>query len=109
MALGDTYLKELDTALKGLESKLKEELGMVRSNRPSPELVENIRVIVYDQNLPINQLGSISVMPPRGLVITVWDQSIVGAVMNAIDAARMGLSCSNDGSPDGNRMTSPSA
>jgi len=94
----ETILREFESALKFISDKLRDELKIIRGGRPSVELVENIMVNYYDQMLPIKQLGSISVMPPRGLQISVWDKNAVGAVIKAVENAKIGLSVSNDGS-----------
>jgi ribosome recycling factor len=94
---GEEYLKEFESALKIAVRKLSEELMAIRGSRPSVELVENIKVNYYDQMLPIKQLGSLSIVPPRGIKITVWDKNAVGPTMKAIEAAQMGLSVSNEG------------
>ena len=94
---GEEYLKEFESALKTAVDKLNEELKAVRGSRPSVELVENIKVNYYDQMLPIKQLGSLSIMPPRGIRIAVWDKNAAGPTMKAIEAAKIGLSVSNEG------------
>ena len=77
--------------------KLKQEFGQIRGNRPSVEMLENLKISLYDQMLSIRELGSLSVIPPRMIQITVWDPGAVGAVMNAISNAHLGLSATNDG------------
>lgn len=94
--LQDDYLKEFETILKGLTAKLREELQAVRSSRPSVELVERLVANYYDQLTPINQLGSISIVPPRTIQISVWDKNAVGPVMKAIENAKIGLTASNE-------------
>lgn len=93
----EDFLKSFEVDLKSLAERLKEDLKMIRSNRPSVELVEGIRVSLYDQMLSIRELGSISLQPPRDIVITVWDKNAAGAVSKAIEDAKIGLSVSSDG------------
>lgn len=93
----DQLLKELDASLNSSVSKLKEDLRGVRGNRPSVELVENIPVRCYDQDLTIRQIGSISIEPPRSLIIQPWDKSAVGPTAKAIEDAHIGLSTSVSG------------
>ncbi len=95
--LAEQHLKDLETALRAIVGKLGEELRAVRGNRPSADLVADIKVNLYDEELTIKQLGSLSVMPPRGIQINVWDKNAVGAVAKAIENAKIGLSVSNDG------------
>jgi len=93
----DTQLKELETALKAVAERLRADFQAIRGNRPSVDLIENIRVNYYDQPCAINQLGTLSVVPPRSVHIAVWDKSAVGAVAKAIEGAKIGLSVSNEG------------
>src|SRR5258708_4019122 len=91
------YIKHLDTQLTNAVGHLKTELAGIRSNRPSIELVQNITAVYYDQPMPINQLGSLSILPPRTILINLWDKEAVAPVMGAIQNAGAGLSISNDG------------
>ncbi len=93
----DTFLKEIESALGGIHKKLQEELRSVRSGRPSVELLEGIRVTYYDQPMQIQQLGSLSIRPPRDIEIHVWDKGAVGAVAKAIQDAKAGFAVTNDG------------
>src|SRR6266404_7020558 len=95
--IGEQFLKDLESALKITHDKLRDELAAIRGNRPSVELLEDIRLNLYDQELTVKQMGSLSVMPPRSIQITVWDKDAVGAVMKAIENAKAGLSVRNDG------------
>ncbi len=97
MTTSEIITKDLETALTATTGKLKQELGAVRGNRPAIEMVQDIRLSLYDQSLTIKELGSISVVPPRMIQVTVWDQGAVGAVANAINNAHVGLSATNDG------------
>ena len=97
MADSEQILKDLEAALSGATQKLKAELGQIRGNRPSPDLVQDLRVNLYGQELSIRELGSLSVLPPLTLQIGVWDKNAVGAVVKAIESAHLGLSVTNDG------------
>jgi ribosome recycling factor len=96
-SVSEQYLKELEAASRSVADKLREDLGMIRGSRPSVELLADIKVSYYEQLLPIKQLGSLSVIPPRSVQITVWDKNAVGPVAKAIEMAKVGLSVTNDG------------
>ena len=96
-SVGEIFAKQLEHDLKIVAEKLRDELAMIRGSRPSVDLLENIRVNLYEQEMTIKQLGSISIIPPRGIQISIWDKNAVGAVMKAIENAKIGLSVSNDG------------
>ena len=93
----DTYLKELEDKLKAAVFKFKEEVGGVRSSRPSPELVENIYVEAYGQSMQVKQLGTIPIGGSREIVISLWDKEVLQPVVKAIEAAGAGLSVQSDG------------
>jgi len=97
MTPSEQITKDLESSLASVTQKLKTDFGQIRGNRPSVEMLEGIRINLYDQMLTIRELGSLSVLPPRTIQITVWDPGAIGAVMKAIDDAHLGLSTNNDG------------
>lgn len=97
MTKSEQFIKDLETGLSGVTQKLKQDLGQLRGNRPSPDMVQEIKLSLYDQTISIRELGSLSILPPRTIQITVWDKNAVGAVMKAIEGAHLGLSTSNEG------------
>ncbi len=70
---------------------------MVRTNRPSPQLVEDMLVDYADEKLKIKQLGSISVNPPREIVISVWDKGAVASIAKAIQESPLKVNPAVDG------------
>jgi ribosome recycling factor len=97
MTAMEQIVKDLEAALSGVTLKLKTDIAGIRGNRPSPDAIQNITLSLYDQTLSIRELGSLSVLPPRTIQITVWDKGAVNPIMKAIEAAQMGLTASNDG------------
>lgn len=87
----DNQIQELSVDLSKTIGNLKDELSGVRANRPSPKLVEDIKVDYYGQLLPLKQLGSVSVVPPRGLQITLWDGNAVQPAAKAIESSNVGV------------------
>ena len=90
-------LKSLEQKLKSLFDGLKTEFQTIRSGRPSPRMVEDIKVEVYGQQLPVKALGSITVVPPRELQISIWDSAVVGAVAKAIELSPLNVTANTDG------------
>lgn len=93
----EQILKDFESACHQVLNKFHEELQSVRGNRPSVQLVENIVVECYGQSMPVKQVGSLSVRPPRDIEINVWDKGVIGSVVKAIQESNVGLSVSNDG------------
>jgi ribosome recycling factor len=90
-------LKLLEQKLKSLIEGLKTEFQTIRSGRPSPRMVEDIKVDCYGQQMPIKALGSISVVPPREIQISIWDKSVVNAVVKAIEISPLNVAANIDG------------
>jgi ribosome recycling factor len=93
----DALVKELENHLKKVVAALKGDLRGIRSGRPTPELLENVKVSVYEQPLSIKELGSLSIRPPREIIVTVWDQNVIAAVLKAIQDAQVGLTPNVEG------------
>lgn len=90
--------------LKDLENKItetihyyKEQLSSVRSSRPSPKLVEDISVDYFGTKMSIKQLGSISIVPPREIQISIWDKQAVPLVAKAIESSNLSVGANADG------------
>ena len=90
-------LKVLEQKLQAPVSALKNEFQTIRSGRPSQIMVENIKVECYGQQMPVKALGSISVVPPREIIVSLWDVSIVGAVAKAIEDSPLKVTANTDG------------
>ncbi|MBI3046562.1 MAG: ribosome recycling factor [Candidatus Harrisonbacteria bacterium] len=90
-------LKNLEQKLKFLLESLKTEFQTIRSGRPSPRMVEDIKVEVYGQLMPVKALGSISVIPPREIQISLWDKEAVNAVAKAIENSSLNVAANTDG------------
>lgn len=78
-----------------LVESFKKEITGIRGNRPSPALVENLKVDYFGQSLLVKQLGSISVFPPREIDINVWDKNAVPGIVKAVETS--GLSVNYEG------------
>ena len=81
---------------KAVES-LTRELATIRSGKATTSLLDTVRVDAYGQQLPLNQVASVSAPEPRLLVVQPWDKSLIPAVEKAILTADLGLNPANDG------------
>lgn len=89
--------QDLNVKLKALSEHLKDQLSGIRSGRPSPKLIEDIVVDYFDQKMTIKQMGSINIMPPRGLQVSVWDKQMISPIIKAIENSRLSATVSNEG------------
>jgi ribosome recycling factor len=90
-------VNDLKRRMQGALSSLKQELSGLRTGRASTGLLDHVQVEAYGNNMPLNQLATISVPEPRLLHVQVWDKSMVHAVEKAISAANLGLTPSTEG------------
>ena len=73
------------------------ELSSLRTGRANAAMLDLIKVDVYGQQMPINQVGSITTPEPRMINIQVWDQNNVTLVDAAIKKSELGLNPQIDG------------
>lgn len=90
-------IKKLEAELDAVRAHAKADIGSIRTNRPTPKLVEDIAVEQYGERMTVKQVASIMISPPHELLVTVWDKGAVPAVVKAIEAMGLGLGVAVDG------------
>ena len=73
------------------------ELSSLRTGRANAAMLDLVKVDVYGQQMPINQIGSITTPEPRMINVQVWDQNNVPLVDAAIRKSELGLNPQIDG------------
>ena len=73
------------------------ELTSLRTGRANSSMLDLIKVDVYGQKMPINQLGSITIPEARTINIQVWDLNNVKLIDSAIQKSELGLNSQIDG------------
>ena len=73
------------------------ELSSLRTGRANSSMLDLVKVEVYGQKMPINQLGSITTPEPRMINIQVWDINNVVLIDSAIKKSELGLNPQIDG------------
>ncbi len=73
------------------------ELSSLRTGRANAAMLDLVKVDVYGQQMPINQVGSITTPEPRMINIQVWDANNVSLVDAAIKKSDLGLNPQIDG------------
>jgi ribosome recycling factor len=76
---------------------LQSELATIRTGRANAALLDHVRVSYYGSEVPMSQVGNISVPEPRMLVIAPWEKTILGDITKAIMKSDLGLTPSSDG------------
>ena len=73
------------------------ELNSLRTGRANASMLDLIKIDVYGQKLPINQLGTITTPEPRTINIQVWDLNNVPMIDSSIKKSELGLNPQIDG------------
>jgi len=88
-AYNDKMTKTIDVFSK--------ELNSLRTGRANSSMLDLVKVDVYGQKMPINQLGTITTPEPRTLNIQVWDINNIKLIDAAIQKSELGLNPQIDG------------
>ena len=81
---------------KSIEAFTKE-LSSLRTGRANAAMLDLVKVDVYGQQMPINQIASITTPEPRMINMQVWDQNNVPLIDAAIQKSELGLNPQIDG------------
>ena len=76
---------------------LKKDLSTLRTGRANSSMLDMIKVDVYGQMMPINQLATISVPEARLITVQVWDKSNINLIESAIQKSELGINPQTDG------------
>ena len=88
-----SYSLKMDKAIEVFSK----ELSSLRTGRANASMLDLIKVDVYGQQMPINQVGSITTPEPRMINIQIWDSNNVQLVDAAIKKSDLGLNPQIDG------------
>lgn len=93
------YLNDLRQKMLKAIDVLKGDLATIRTGRAAPSLVEHIVINAYggNQRLKVMELATIAATGPHALVLTPFDQSIIGEISKGILEANVGLNPMIDG------------
>ena len=73
------------------------DLASLRTGRANVSMLDIIKVDVYGQMMPINQIATISTPDPRTINVQVWDQNNVALIDSAIKKSKLGINPQIDG------------
>ena len=73
------------------------DLGTLRTGRANPSMLDLIRIDVYGQKMPINQIATVTIPEPRTISIQVWDKNNVKAIDSEIQKSNLGINPQVDG------------
>jgi len=88
---------DMDLRMQKSIVALKSELATIRTGRANAALLDHVTVPYYGSEVPVSQIGNISVPEPRMLMIAPWEKSILGDLEKAILKSDLGLNPTSDG------------
>ncbi len=89
--------KDIQRRMDGAVSAFKHDLASLRTGRASANLLDAVNVTAYGTEMPVNQVGTVTVPEPRMISVSVWDKSMVSAVDKAIRESNLGFNPIVDG------------
>ena len=87
------YSSKMDKSIQSL----KKDISTLRTGRANTNMLDTIRVDVYGQQMPIDQLATVSVPEARLISIQVWDKSNVALLESTIQKSELGINPQTDG------------
>ena len=87
------YSSKMDKTIQSL----KKDISTLRTGRANINMLDTIKVDVYGQLMPIDQLATVSVPEARLISIQVWDKSNISIIENAIQKSELGINPQIDG------------
>ena len=89
--------KEVSEHMDKSVDAIRYELASIRTGKASPSLLDLVKVEAYGQQMPLNQMATVSAPEPRLLVVSPFDPSQIAAIEKALLASDLGLTPANDG------------
>ena len=87
------YSNKMDKSIQSL----KKDISTLRTGRANVNMLDTIKIDVYGQLMPIEQLGTVSVPEARLISIQVWDKSNISTIESAIQKSELGINPQIDG------------
>ena len=87
------YAAKMDKSI----NSLKKDISTLRTGRANTNMLDTIKVDVYGQLMPIEQLATVSVPEARLISIQVWDKSNINLIESAIQKSELGINPQIDG------------
>ena len=89
----NNYSSKMDKSIQSL----KKDLSTLRTGRANTNMLDTIKVDVYGQLMPIDQLATISVPEARLISIQVWDKANISIIESTIQKSELGINPQTDG------------
>lgn len=95
--IDEKIFKDADDKMKRSIDNMLKDYSAIRTGRATPAMIEKMPVEAYGSEVPMSQMGNISVPEARTLVIQPYDKGQIGNIERAIHKSDLGVSPMNDG------------
>ena len=95
--MSDFSEKSFSIKMEKSINSFKKDISTLRTGRANTNMLDTIKVDVYGQNMPIDQLATISVPEARLISIQVWDKANISLIDSAIQKSELGINPQIDG------------
>lgn len=89
--------KSYDDRMKKTIAVLEEEFSTIRVGRANPRVLDRLTVNYYGSDVPLSQVGNISVPEARLLQIAPWEANMLKEIEKSIQSSDLGINPTNDG------------
>ena len=93
----DIRLKSFEKKMEETLNSLQKDLSTIRTGRAHSSMLDLIKVEVYGQNMPINQIGTVGVSDPQTITVQIWDINNVKFCEKALRESELNLNPIVDG------------
>jgi ribosome recycling factor len=93
----DIKLKDFEKKMEETLNSLQKDLSTIRTGRAHSSMLDLVKVEVYGQNMPINQIGTVSVSDPQTITVQIWDMNNVKFCEKALRESELNLNPIVDG------------
>ena len=93
----DIKLNDFEKKMEETLNSLQKDLSTIRTGRAHSSMLDLIKVEVYGQNMPINQIGTVSVSDPQTITVQIWDVNNVKFCEKALRESELNLNPIVDG------------
>ncbi len=95
--MANEVVEQVNTKMQASVDALKRELVKIRTGRASLSLLDGIKVDAYGSQLPVDQVGTMTIPESRMIVIQPWDPQMLPIIEKTILSSDLGLTPANDG------------
>ena len=90
-------MKNFSIKMEKTIQSLKKDISTLRTGRANINMLDTIKVDVYGQQMPIEQLATVSVPEARLISVQVWDKANIALIESSIQKSELGINPQTDG------------